>query len=43
VYQPPENEYEFEKYAGRSGYDFVFLMKSNEKIENREELNIEEL
>ena len=32
IYQPPESEYEFMKYAGQSGYDFVFLLKSNEKI-----------
>ena len=32
VYEPPEKEYEFMKYAGQSGYDFVFLLKSSEKI-----------
>lgn len=34
VYKAPEKEYEFMKYAGQSGYDFVFLLKSDEKIEN---------
>ena len=28
IYKPPENEYEFARYAGQSGYDFVFLLKS---------------
>lgn len=32
VYAPPENQYEFERYAGESGYDFVFLLKSDKKI-----------
>lgn len=32
VYQPPEDEYEFAKYAGQSGYDFVFLLTSDEKL-----------
>lgn len=32
VYKPPKNEYEFAKYASQSGYDFVFLLKSNETI-----------
>lgn len=35
VYQPPENEQEFMKYAGQSGHDFVFLMRSSEKFEER--------
>lgn len=30
IYKPPADEYEFAKYAARSGYDFVFLLKSNE-------------
>ena len=34
IYQPPENEYEFSKYAWPSGYDFVFLLKSSETIED---------
>jgi len=34
VYKAPEKEYEFMKYASQSGYDFVFLLKSDEKIEN---------
>jgi hypothetical protein len=32
VYKPPEKEYEFMKFAGQSGYDLVFLLKSNETI-----------
>lgn len=32
VYKPPENEYDFAKYAAQSGYDFVFLLKSSETI-----------
>ena len=32
VYRPPEKEYEFMQYAGQSGYDFVFLLKSDEII-----------
>lgn len=32
IYQPPQNEYEFAKYASQSGYDFVFLLKSDEKL-----------
>ena len=30
IYKAPEKEYEFMKYAGQSGYDFVFLLKSDE-------------
>lgn len=29
TYKPPADEYEFAKYAGQSGYDFVFLLKTN--------------
>lgn len=32
VYKPPSNITEFQKYAGQSGYDFVFLLRSSEKI-----------
>lgn len=32
VYKPPKDEYVFAKYAGQSGFDFVFLLKSNERI-----------
>ena len=32
VYKPPQREYEFMQYAGQSGYDFVFLLKSDEVI-----------
>lgn len=32
TYRPPEKEYEFMKYAGQSGFDFIFLLKSDEKI-----------
>lgn len=35
IYTPPENEYDFMEYALPSGYDFVFLLKSNETITNR--------
>ena len=34
IYKPPEDEYEFAKYAAQSGYDFVFLLKSNEKLDD---------
>ena len=34
VYRPPANEYEFSQYASQSGYDFVFLLKSSETIED---------
>lgn len=30
IYQPPEDEYTFAKYASQSGYDFVFLLRSSE-------------
>lgn len=33
VYQPPKDEYEFSKYAAQSGHDFVFLLRSNERLE----------
>lgn len=33
VYQPPKDEYEFSKYAAQSGYDFVFLLRSDEQLE----------
>lgn len=36
IYQPPKDEYEFTKYAGQSGYDFVFLLKSSEIINDHE-------
>lgn len=29
-YKPPGDEYNFMLYAGRSGYDFIFLAKSDE-------------
>ena len=32
VHKPPMYEYEFAKFAAQSGYDHVFLLKSNEKI-----------
>lgn len=32
VYKPPHGEYEFMQYAGQSGYDFVFLLKSDETM-----------
>lgn len=32
IYKPPKDEYEFAKYAWPSGYDFVFLLKSAEKL-----------
>lgn len=32
VYKPPKDEYEFARYAGQSGYDFVFLLKSDEAV-----------
>lgn len=32
IYKPPENEYEFARYAAQSGFDFVFLLKSSEKL-----------
>lgn len=34
VYEPPADEYEFAKYAGQSGYDFVFLLKSSETLDD---------
>lgn len=34
IYQPPEDEYEFARYTAQSGYDFVFLLKSNEIVED---------
>lgn len=27
TYKPPTNEYEFARYAGQSGYDFLFLLQ----------------
>lgn len=33
VYKPPQREYEFMQYAGQSGYDFVFLLKSDEILD----------
>lgn len=33
IYKPPDEEYEFARYAGQSGFDFVFLLRSNEKFE----------
>lgn len=35
VYMPPENEYDFMKYASPSGSDFVFLLKPDENISAR--------
>lgn len=32
IYRPPEDEYTFAKYAGQSGYDFVFLLRTSETI-----------
>ena len=32
VYKPPKDEYEFSKYTFPSGYDFVFLLKSDEQL-----------
>lgn len=36
VYQPPEDEYKFAQYAAQSGYDFVFLLRSSEKLTDYE-------
>lgn len=30
IYKPPDSEYDFMRYAAQSGYDFVFLAKSDE-------------
>jgi hypothetical protein len=32
TYAPPKDEYEFSKFASQSGYDFVFLLRSNEQL-----------
>ena len=32
VYQPPNDLAEFQKHASQSGYDFVFLLRSSEKV-----------
>ncbi len=32
IYKPPADEYNFAKYAAQSGYDFVFLLRSDEKL-----------
>ncbi|MEO7904963.1 MAG: hypothetical protein ABIR91_04175 [Candidatus Saccharimonadales bacterium] len=32
IYTPPQDEYNFARYAAQSGYDFVFLMRSSESI-----------
>lgn len=37
IYKPPENEYEFSRYAAQSGFDFVFLLKSSEKSSGYED------
>ena len=32
MYKPPDREYDFIRYANQSGYDFVFLAISDEKL-----------
>lgn len=32
IYKPPDDEYNFIRYAGQSGYDFVFLLRSSETL-----------
>lgn len=34
TYKPPADEYVFARYCAQSGYDFVFLLKSNEDLED---------
>jgi hypothetical protein len=34
IYTPPQDEYNFARYAAHSGYDFVFLMRSSESLDD---------